>query len=40
MTGMAHLRCEAIAKSFGGRSVLRDVDLDVAEGTLTAILGS
>jgi iron(III) transport system ATP-binding protein len=36
----AHLRCEAIAKSFGARSVLRDVDLDVAEGTLTAILGS
>jgi iron(III) transport system ATP-binding protein len=36
----AHLRCEAIAKSFGARTVLRDVDLDVAEGTLTAILGS
>jgi iron(III) transport system ATP-binding protein len=36
----AHLSCEAIAKSFGARAVLRDVDLDVAEGTLTAILGS
>jgi iron(III) transport system ATP-binding protein len=36
----AHLRCEAIAKSFGARGVLRDVDLEVAEGTLTAILGS
>ena len=36
----AHLRCEAIAKSFGARAVLRDVDLDVAEGKLTAILGS
>jgi iron(III) transport system ATP-binding protein len=36
----AHLRCEAVAKSFGTRAVLRDVDLDVAEGALTAILGS
>jgi iron(III) transport system ATP-binding protein len=36
----AHLRCEAIAKSFGARTVLRDVDVEVAEGTLTAILGS
>jgi iron(III) transport system ATP-binding protein len=36
----AHLRCDAIAKSFGARSVLRDVDLEVSEGTLTAILGS
>jgi len=36
----AHLRCEAIAKSFGARAVLRDVDLEVDEGTLTAILGS
>jgi iron(III) transport system ATP-binding protein len=36
----AHLRCEGIAKSFGARAVLRDVDLDVAEGTVTAILGS
>lgn len=36
----AHLSCDAIAKSFGARTVLRDVDIDVAEGTLTAILGS
>ncbi|HEV7175987.1 MAG TPA: ABC transporter ATP-binding protein [Solirubrobacteraceae bacterium] len=36
----AHLRCEAIAKSFGARAVLREVDLDIAEATLTAILGS
>jgi iron(III) transport system ATP-binding protein len=36
----AHLRCEAIAKSFGTRPVLRDVDFDVGEGSLTAILGS
>jgi iron(III) transport system ATP-binding protein len=40
VTGTAHLRCEAIAKSFGARTVLRDVDVEVAEGTLTAILGS
>ncbi len=37
---MAHLTCEAIAKSFGSRAVLRDVDLEVPAGTLTAILGS
>lgn len=37
---MAHLRCQGIATSFGTRSVLRDVDLEVGEGTLTAILGS
>ena len=36
----AHLRCDAVAKSFGTRAVLADVDLDVAEGALTAILGS
>ncbi len=37
---MAELRCEGLAKSFGARSVLSDVDLVVAEGTLTAILGA
>lgn len=37
---MAYLRCDAIAKSFGARAVLRDVDLAVPAGTLTAILGS
>jgi iron(III) transport system ATP-binding protein len=33
------LRCEGVAKSYGEREVLTDVELDVAEGTLTAILG-
>jgi iron(III) transport system ATP-binding protein len=37
---MAELRCEGLAKSYRGRVVLRDVDLEVPAGTLTAILGS
>jgi iron(III) transport system ATP-binding protein len=37
---MAGLVCEAIAKSYRGRPVLHDVDLEVASGTLTAILGA
>jgi iron(III) transport system ATP-binding protein len=37
---MAELRCEGIAKSYRGRVVLHDVDLDVPAGTLTAILGA
>jgi iron(III) transport system ATP-binding protein len=37
---MADLLCEGIAKSYRGREVLRDVDLEVPAGTLTAILGS
>lgn len=37
---MAELRCEGLAKGYRARSVLRDVDLVVAEGTLTAILGA
>jgi iron(III) transport system ATP-binding protein len=37
---MAELRCEGLAKKYRGRSVLRDLDLVVAEGTLTAILGA
>jgi iron(III) transport system ATP-binding protein len=37
---MAELRCEGLAKKYGARSVLSDVDLVVAEGTLTAILGA
>ncbi len=37
---MAELRCEGLAKSYRGRVVLRDVDLDVPGGTLTAILGA
>lgn len=37
---MAELCCQGLLKSYGDRSVLRGVDLTVAEGTLTAILGA
>jgi iron(III) transport system ATP-binding protein len=37
---MADLRCQGLAKSYGVRAVLRDVDLIVPSGTLTAILGA
>ena len=37
---MADLRCDGLAKSYGSRPVLSDVDLLVPEGTLTAILGA
>ncbi len=37
---MAELRCTAVAKSYGARAVLQEVDLVVPEGTLTAILGA
>ncbi len=37
---MAELRCEALAKSYGERGVLRAVDLLVEQGRLTAILGA
>jgi iron(III) transport system ATP-binding protein len=37
---MAELRCESLAKSYGTRPVLTDLDLVVPEGTLTAILGA
>lgn len=37
---MAELRCEQLAKSYGQRRVLGDVDLVVPAGTLTAILGA
>jgi iron(III) transport system ATP-binding protein len=37
---LADLRCDGIAKSYGAREVLLDVDLGVPEGTLTAILGA
>ena len=37
---MAELRCTNVAKSYGAREVLREVDLVVPEGTLTAILGA
>jgi iron(III) transport system ATP-binding protein len=37
---VADLRCDGLAKSYGTRSVLADVDLAVPTGTLTAILGA
>jgi iron(III) transport system ATP-binding protein len=37
---MAELLCMGLAKSYHGRAVLRDVDLAVPAGTLTAILGA
>jgi iron(III) transport system ATP-binding protein len=37
---LADLRCATLAKSYGAREVLADVDLVVPEGTLTAILGA
>ncbi len=37
---MADLHCDALAKSYGSRLVLSDVDLSVPEATLTAILGA
>jgi iron(III) transport system ATP-binding protein len=37
---LAELRCEALAKSYAEHMVLRDVDLVVPGGTLTAILGA
>jgi iron(III) transport system ATP-binding protein len=37
---LAGLRCEGLSKSYGERRVLVDLDLEVAEGTLTAILGA
>jgi iron(III) transport system ATP-binding protein len=37
---MAELSCQDVDKAYGARGVLRDVDLFVPEGTLTAILGA
>ncbi|HEY2354049.1 MAG TPA: ABC transporter ATP-binding protein [Gaiellaceae bacterium] len=37
---MAELRCAGLVKSYGSRAVLQSVDLEVPEGTLTAILGA
>jgi iron(III) transport system ATP-binding protein len=37
---VAELRCQDLAKSYGTRTVLSDVDLLVPSGTLTAILGA
>jgi iron(III) transport system ATP-binding protein len=39
-TIVAELRCTSLAKSYRARDVLREVDLVVREGTLTAILGA
>src|SRR5581483_8671767 len=38
--GVASLSCSRLAKSYGSRPVLADIDLEVPEGTLTAILGA
>src|SRR5579885_902893 len=37
---MADLECSRLAKSYGSRPVLTEIDLEVPEGTLTAILGA
>ena len=37
---MSTLRCQGVAKSFGPRTVLADIDLVVLKGTLTAVLGA
>lgn len=37
---MSELRCQGVAKSYRGRAVLRDLDLEVPAATLTAILGA
>ena len=37
---MGELRCEGLAKSYGTRAVIAGLDLVVAAGTLTAILGA
>lgn len=37
---MADLACHGVAKSYGARQVLSDLDLEVPSGTLTAILGA
>jgi iron(III) transport system ATP-binding protein len=37
---MATLRCSELAKSYGDRNVLADVDLEVPAGSLSAILGA
>jgi lipopolysaccharide export system ATP-binding protein len=36
---MAQLRTEGLTKSFGGRTVVRDVNLDVASGEIVGLLG-
>ena len=36
---MATLRTEALTKSYNGRTVVRDVDLNVASGEIVGLLG-
>src|SRR6478752_2337639 len=36
---MATLRTEGLTKSYGGRTVVRNVDLDVASGEVVGLLG-
>ncbi|MBF6044017.1 ATP-binding cassette domain-containing protein [Streptomyces sp. NRRL B-1677] len=40
MSGQPVLRLEAVRKTFGGAVVLRDVDLEVAPHTVTALIGA
>jgi iron(III) transport system ATP-binding protein len=40
VNGLAGLSCRGLRKSFGDREVLGGLDLDVAAGSVTAILGS
>ncbi|OXS36161.1 amino acid ABC transporter ATP-binding protein [Streptomyces sp. XY006] len=40
MSGVPVLRMESVRKSFGGAVVLRDVDLEVAPHTVTALIGA
>jgi len=37
---MFELRCRSLVKGYGARTVLRDVDLTVRSGSVTAVLGS
>jgi lipopolysaccharide export system ATP-binding protein len=36
---MAHLRAEGLTKAFGGRTVVRDVNIQVASGDIVGLLG-
>ena len=40
MTGTVALEVAELAKSFGGQEVLHGVDLSVAAGTITAVVGA
>ncbi|HQT66283.1 MAG: ABC transporter ATP-binding protein [Rhodospirillales bacterium 20-60-12] len=37
---MAHLSIQAVSKSFAGKPVLQEIDLEIAAGTLLAVLGA